>query len=162
MDSNSKIYSDKINKLIYDTLSLRKSILLPEIGVVGVVCIGSLKNKPTKTNDFPHYNIVLTNDNCDVECDVDLSAELSKFGEFTDGEKSQLIANWLLSVRVKNSVYIPNCFILASDKTIFIYPLLNLQLNPFYNKKHSNKKGEDKINIVIGLILFVIIIVSFL
>ena len=135
MDNNNN--NSKINRLIYDTLSLRRSILLPEIGVVRIICSGSIKNKPTKANDFPHYDIILTDDGYDV----DLSAEISKFNNFTDEEKKKIIADWLLSIRVKNGVEIPNCFVLTKSKKLHISSLLNMQLNPFAEKKHLSKKG---------------------
>lgn len=154
MDNNNN--NSKINRLIYDVLSLRKSILLPEIGVVRVICIGSLKNKPIEADDFPHYNLILTDD---YDCDVDLCAEISKFDDFTDKEKKKIIDDWLSSIRDKNEIQIPNCFSLTKSKKLYISSLLNLQLNPFAEKKYSRNKGGRRyiIFVLFGVILACVI-----
>ena len=134
MDNNNN--NSKINRLIYDTLSLRRSILLPEIGVISVVCSGSIKNKPIKADDFPHYNLVLTGDGYDV----DLCVEIAKLDTFTDEERKKIIADWLFSIRGKNGIDIPNCFTLTKAKKISVSSMLNLQLNTFAKKKYSSSK----------------------
>lgn len=139
MDNNA------INKLIFDTLSARKSILIEGVGTVVVARKGSNFSNPKKKGDFPHYELIINNSHSSVDLK----------GVIGDQERYK---SWFASVcktkGIGKIIIIPNCVEIRMKsyviKSIVCSAELNLQLNPFMLTK---KSGINSNIIIISLLI---------
>lgn len=144
MDNNT------INKLIFDTLSARKSILIDGIGTVAVVRKGSNQSHPKKRCDFPRYELTVNNATPSVNLRITIG---------DDEAYNKWFATVCKQKGDRKKIIIPNCVEIKMKsymvRNIVSYPDLELQLNPFSSQKKSNKALK-----ILLLCLFLLVLIG--
>lgn len=124
----------RYNQIIFNSLAARKAIFIEGIGVVSVVRKGSLKSNPGANNEFPHYELVLSNSECPLSLkeafEGDYGAWLQSVTKVTRNERIINIGG-SFTLRLKGD----------GTSEFDISTELEMLLNPFSNGKKKRSRS---------------------